>query len=182
MQRLRGLCPGSSLLPTSHPPSPGQSRLRTDGPSPCSLGLCLVPHSFQSRALSASGLTQTRANTAHRQARGTLPGGSVRVEWPPKPHICIRPRGKNQALFRAPPSAGMTSWCWGRSEGISHPSPGQVDYDRLRPLFYPDASVLLLCFDVTSPHSFDNIFNRVGTRGRGRYSPHSQATLLCPHP
>ncbi|XP_053518853.1 rho-related GTP-binding protein RhoD isoform X2 [Artibeus jamaicensis] len=38
---------------------------------------------------------------------------------------------------------------------------GQVDYDRLRPLFYPDASVLLLCFDVTSPHSFDNVFNRI---------------------
>ncbi|ELV09519.1 Rho-related GTP-binding protein RhoD [Tupaia chinensis] len=37
---------------------------------------------------------------------------------------------------------------------------GQDDYDRLRPLFYPDASVLLLCFDVTSPHSFDNVFNR----------------------
>ncbi|XP_069924000.1 rho-related GTP-binding protein RhoD isoform X4 [Oryctolagus cuniculus] len=38
---------------------------------------------------------------------------------------------------------------------------GQDDYDRLRPLFYPDASVLLLCFDVTSPSSFDNVFNRV---------------------
>ncbi|XP_073073596.1 rho-related GTP-binding protein RhoD isoform X2 [Manis javanica] len=37
---------------------------------------------------------------------------------------------------------------------------GQVDYDRLRPLFYPDASVLLLCFDITSPYSFDNISNR----------------------
>nr|XP_054381534.1 rho-related GTP-binding protein RhoD isoform X2 [Pongo abelii] len=37
---------------------------------------------------------------------------------------------------------------------------GQDDYDRLRPLFYPDASVLLLCFDVTSPNSFDNVFNR----------------------
>eukprot|EP00069_Balaena_mysticetus_P012813 bmy_07822T0 len=37
---------------------------------------------------------------------------------------------------------------------------GQVDYDRLRPLFYPDASILLLCFDVTSPYSFDNISNR----------------------
>ncbi|XP_069923998.1 rho-related GTP-binding protein RhoD isoform X3 [Oryctolagus cuniculus] len=37
---------------------------------------------------------------------------------------------------------------------------GQDDYDRLRPLFYPDASVLLLCFDVTSPSSFDNVFNR----------------------
>lgn len=37
---------------------------------------------------------------------------------------------------------------------------GQDDYDRLRPLFYPNASVLLLCFDVTSPNSFENIFNR----------------------
>ncbi|XP_060039835.1 rho-related GTP-binding protein RhoD isoform X2 [Erinaceus europaeus] len=37
---------------------------------------------------------------------------------------------------------------------------GQVDYDRLRPLFYPDAGVLLLCFDVTSPYSFDNVLNR----------------------
>ncbi|XP_045414323.1 rho-related GTP-binding protein RhoD [Lemur catta] len=37
---------------------------------------------------------------------------------------------------------------------------GQDDYDRLRPLFYPDASVLLLCFDVTNAHSFDNVFNR----------------------
>ncbi|XP_053417091.1 rho-related GTP-binding protein RhoD isoform X2 [Nycticebus coucang] len=37
---------------------------------------------------------------------------------------------------------------------------GQDDYDRLRPLFYPDASVLLLCFDVTSPHSFNNVFDR----------------------
>ncbi|XP_023415320.1 rho-related GTP-binding protein RhoD isoform X3 [Loxodonta africana] len=37
---------------------------------------------------------------------------------------------------------------------------GQDDYDRLRPLFYPDANVLLLCFDVTSPYSFNNVFDR----------------------
>jgi GTPase SAR1 family protein len=29
-------------------------------------------------------------------------------------------------------------------------------------LFYPDANVLLLCFDVTNPNSFDNVSNRVG--------------------
>ena len=62
-----------------------------------------------------------------------------------------------------------------------------MDYDRLRPLFYPDASVLLLCFDVTSPHSFDNISNRVGGRwvevGMDREAwPHSQATPLYPCP
>ncbi|XP_076971697.1 rho-related GTP-binding protein RhoD isoform X1 [Tamandua tetradactyla] len=37
---------------------------------------------------------------------------------------------------------------------------GQEDYDRMRPLFYPNADILLLCFDVTSPYSFDNVFNR----------------------
>ncbi|XP_055987926.1 rho-related GTP-binding protein RhoD [Sorex fumeus] len=37
---------------------------------------------------------------------------------------------------------------------------GQVDYDRLRPLFYPDACVLILCFDVTNPCSFHNISSR----------------------
>ncbi|XP_051001790.1 rho-related GTP-binding protein RhoD isoform X2 [Acomys russatus] len=37
---------------------------------------------------------------------------------------------------------------------------GQDDYDRLRPLFYPDVNVLLLCFDVTNPNSFDNISTR----------------------
>ncbi|XP_006893328.1 PREDICTED: rho-related GTP-binding protein RhoD [Elephantulus edwardii] len=37
---------------------------------------------------------------------------------------------------------------------------GQDDYDRLRPLFYPDASVVLLCFDVTNPNSFSNVSDR----------------------
>ncbi|NWI89928.1 RHOF protein, partial [Pitta sordida] len=34
---------------------------------------------------------------------------------------------------------------------------GQEDYDRLRPLSYSDASVVLICFDVTDPSSFENI-------------------------
>lgn len=58
--------------------------------------------------------------------------------------------------------------------------PGQVDYDRLRPLFYPDASVLLLCFDVTSPHSFDNVFSRVGTGGEGGTVPTAQPYRSTP--
>lgn len=49
---------------------------------------------------------------------------------------------------------------------------GQDDYDRLRPLFYPDANVLLLCFDVTSPNSFDNVSNRVGDGVRGMSPQH----------
>jgi cell division control protein 42 len=34
---------------------------------------------------------------------------------------------------------------------------GQEDYDRLRPLSYPQTDVFLVCFSVTSPASFENI-------------------------
>ncbi|VDO13115.1 unnamed protein product [Rodentolepis nana] len=34
---------------------------------------------------------------------------------------------------------------------------GQEDYDRLRPLSYPETSVVLMCFSIDSPDSFENI-------------------------
>ncbi|XP_040463930.1 rho-related GTP-binding protein RhoD isoform X3 [Falco naumanni] len=34
------------------------------------------------------------------------------------------------------------------------------DYDRLRPLSYSDANVVLICFDVTNPSSYDNILTK----------------------
>ena len=34
---------------------------------------------------------------------------------------------------------------------------GQEDYDRLRPLSYPDTDVLLVCFSVEAPDSLDNV-------------------------
>ncbi|CAM5149198.1 unnamed protein product [Natator depressus] len=37
---------------------------------------------------------------------------------------------------------------------------GQEDYNRLRPLSYTGAHVILMCFDVTTPNSFDNILTK----------------------
>ncbi|XP_013416389.1 ras-related C3 botulinum toxin substrate 2 isoform X2 [Lingula anatina] len=37
---------------------------------------------------------------------------------------------------------------------------GQEDYDRLRPLSYPQTDVFLLCFSVVSPSSYDNVVTK----------------------
>ena len=34
---------------------------------------------------------------------------------------------------------------------------GQEDYDRLRPLSYPQTDVFLVCFSVESPTSLENV-------------------------
>ena len=34
---------------------------------------------------------------------------------------------------------------------------GQEDYDRLRPLSYPDTDVILMCYSIDSPDSLENI-------------------------
>lgn len=34
---------------------------------------------------------------------------------------------------------------------------GQDDYDRLRPLSYQEADLILVCFDVTNPTSYENV-------------------------
>lgn len=38
---------------------------------------------------------------------------------------------------------------------------GQEDYDRLRPLSYPQTDVFLICFSIVSPPSFDNVQAKV---------------------
>src|SRR4051812_7899586 len=40
---------------------------------------------------------------------------------------------------------------------------GQEDYDRLRPLSYPQTDVFLICFSLVSPPSFENVRTKVTT-------------------
>lgn len=49
------------------------------------------------------------------------------------------------------------------SADIPHPithllfSPGQEDYNQLRPLSYPNTDVFLICFSVVNPASYHNV-------------------------
>ena len=38
---------------------------------------------------------------------------------------------------------------------------GQEDYDRLRPLSYPQTDVFLVCFSIVAPASFENVKEKV---------------------
>jgi small GTP-binding protein len=38
---------------------------------------------------------------------------------------------------------------------------GQEDYDRLRPLSYPQTDVFLICFSLVNPPSFENVRTKV---------------------
>lgn len=62
---------------------------------------------------------------------------------------------------------------------------GQEDYDRLRPLSYPDTDVILMCFSIDSPDSL----GECTPHGRTHTSTHSSMSLhttslsfLCPPP
>ena len=47
---------------------------------------------------------------------------------------------------------------------------GQEDYDRLRPLSYPQTDVFLVCFSVVSPSSFENVKEKVKNHKKDRNS------------
>ncbi|KAI8847190.1 P-loop containing nucleoside triphosphate hydrolase protein [Chytridium lagenaria] len=60
---------------------------------------------------------------------------------------------------------------------------GQEDYDRLRPLSYPQTDVFLVCFSVVSPASFENVkekwFPEVSLRFCYRNCPSSLSGVPC---
>ena len=53
-------------------------------------------------------------------------------------------------------TAGM-KLIWTLTTLLYYDITGQEDYDRLRPLSYPDTDVILMCFSIDSPDSLENI-------------------------
>lgn len=49
---------------------------------------------------------------------------------------------------------------------------GQEDYDRLRPLSYPDSHIILICYSIDSPLSLENVENKVHPLSHNNTSTH----------
>ena len=45
---------------------------------------------------------------------------------------------------------------------------GQEEYDRLRPLSYPETDLLFVCFAIDCPNSLENVMDKVRDLGRRR--------------
>lgn len=56
---------------------------------------------------------------------------------------------------------------------------GQEDYDRLRPLSYPQTDVFLVCFSVVSPSSFENVKEKVNISSSIIKKLQTNALLFC---
>ncbi|XP_062999938.1 rho-related GTP-binding protein RhoF isoform X2 [Elgaria multicarinata webbii] len=54
-------------------------------------------------------------------------------------------------------AVGKACDAFGSSQQQVYAFPGQEDYDRLRPLSYQNTNVVLICYDVMNPTSFDNV-------------------------
>ena len=55
---------------------------------------------------------------------------------------------------------------------------GQEDYDRLRPLSYPQTDVFLICFSLVSPPSYENVRTKVCSIGLSKIPCQAHAYLL----
>lgn len=54
---------------------------------------------------------------------------------------------------------------------------GQEDYDRLRPLSYPETNVVIICFSIIHPTSFNNIRDKWYPEIR-HYIPNAKIVLV----
>ena len=57
---------------------------------------------------------------------------------------------------------------------------GQEDYDRLRPLSYPQTDVFLICFSLVSPPSYENVRTKVCTSRNVRTARIADIAVVVP--
>jgi GTPase SAR1 family protein len=55
---------------------------------------------------------------------------------------------------------------------------GQEEYDRLRPLSYPETDIIFVCFAIDCPNSLENVMDKVSLPIRSTTRNHSQSAVV----
>jgi Ras family protein A len=57
---------------------------------------------------------------------------------------------------------------------------GQEEYDRLRPLSYPETDLLFVCFAIDCPNSLENVMDKVSHKVHSFSSTITDITVVVP--
>jgi small GTP-binding protein len=57
---------------------------------------------------------------------------------------------------------------------------GQEEYDRLRPLSYPETDLLFVCFAIDCPNSLENVMDKVSLRAHSFSSTITNTITVVP--